>query len=637
MRGSSRFVWIAASFLVVSIATRVGLALFSGEQFSAHEWASLMGVGLIFDLSVLPYFLLPWALYDAVLPNYVSNHPLFNKWENRWAALWASLFLTFFITVAVSEFIFWNEFKVRFDFIAVDYLVYTHEVIGNIWQSYPIVFWLAGILAVSYGVFRISWPRGGTGHRAGWRVRWGRAGAVGLAMALSIGAVDRDLADAEPNVFVQQLSSNGFFSFAHAFRNNEIDYDRYYPSFGAADLNSKIRKLVNQSNAEFNALEGIGRTVTPGHPPRKVNVVLISVESLSADYLGVFGNKQGLTPVLDKLAGQGLHFTNLFATGTRTVRGLEALSVGTPPIPGQSIVRRPNNGGLKNLGGELKRAGWQPYWIYGGYGFFDNMNAFFKGNGHKIVDRSDISAEGIAIHHETVWGVADEDLYSLAMAKLDQEHARGGRFFAHIMTTSNHRPYTFPENRVDWPQKRREGVVKYSDWAIGDFLKRAADKPWFDNTLFILTTDHTAKAAGKTDLPTTRYHIPMIWYAPAFIKPGVMSRVMSQVDIPPTLMGWLGLKYESRFFGYDIFNLEPGRERAFISTYQKLGYLKGGRLVVLDVNKPPVILNGLPATPGSPPPAADQQLIDEAIAWYHAASFYFRSGLLKDGAREAGG
>ena len=170
----------------------------------------------------------------------------------------------------------------------------------------------------------------------------------------------------------------------------------------------------------------------------------------------------------------------------------------------------------------------------------------------------------------------------------------------------------------------------FTDWAIGDFIRRSAAKPWFDNTLFIITTDHTAKAAGKTDLPPSRYHIPMIWYAPRLLEPGVMGRLMSQIDVGPTLMGWLGLSYSSRFFGYDIFNLETARERAFISTYQKLGYLKGNRLVVLDVNREPVVLDGLPANPGIPPPPRDQQLIREAISWYQSASLYFRSGQLQD-------
>ncbi|NQV44380.1 MAG: sulfatase-like hydrolase/transferase, partial [Rhodospirillales bacterium] len=156
--------------------------------------------------------------------------------------------------------------------------------------------------------------------------------------------------------------------------------------------------------------------------------------------------------------------------------------------------------------------------------------------------------------------------------------------------------------------------------------------PWFKNTLFVITSDHTSKASGKSDLPVSRYHIPMIWYAPDMIEPGTMDRLMSQIDIAPTLLGWLGVDYQSRFFGYDIFNLTPGRERAFISTYQKLGYMKNGRLVVLDVNKEPVVQEGLDLPGNDPALTMDPSLVEEAIAWYQSASLYFSSGLLKENA-----
>jgi len=627
-RGARRLAWIAASFLIVSILTRVGLAFFTGEGFAPSEWARFMGVGLLFDLAVLPWFLFAWAVYDAFLPEF-SEHHTFGKWENRWSAVWGTLFLALFIVVAAAEFAFWEEFGGRFDFIAVDYLVYTHEVIGNIRESYPIALWMAIILGVCSVVSWFSWPRSRNDARSTRMVRWRRPVVVGVAIALGVGVVDQGIADTKSNAYVQQLSTNGLYAFAHAYRNNQLDYDKYYPMLKAADLNSEIRALVHQPSSNFTETQGIERNVQAHSPAKNVNVVLVFVESLSAEYLGIFGNKLGLTPELDKLAGQGLLFTNLYATGTRTVRGLEALSVGTPPIPGQSIVRRPKNGGLATLGAEMKEGGWIPYWIYGGYGFFDNMNAYFSGNGYTVVDRTDAEKEGVTIHAENIWGIADEDLFSLTLAKLDREHAQGNRFFAHVMTTSNHRPYTFPENRIDLPQGNREGVVKYTDWAIGDFIRRSAEKPWFDNTLFIIVADHTAKAAGKTDLPPSRYHIPMIWYAPGLIEPGVMGRLMSQIDIGPTLLGWLGLNYSSRFFGYDIFSLETGRERAFISTYQKLGYLKDGRLVVLDVNRDPTVTDGLPVNQDDPSSLTDSQLIKEAISWYQSASLYFHSGQLK--------
>jgi phosphoglycerol transferase MdoB-like AlkP superfamily enzyme len=622
-----RIVWIAAAFLTVSLATRIGLAVFSREAYGVWDWARFLGFGVLYDAAVLPGILLPWALYEAIRPM-LARFGWRGRLERIWAQIWAGLWLSFLLVVAAAEFAFWGEFSSRFDFIAVDYLVYTHEVIGNIRESYPTGWIMAGIFAVSLLLCRLTWPRGADSTRR-WPVRWALAGGVGaLAFGLP-SALSQDFAESHVNSFVGQLSNNGIFAFVHAFRHNELDYARYYPVLPKDRLENVTRSLLQQTNTRFLNETGIDREVGAVRPLRKVNIVLVSVESLSGEYLGHFGNTEGLTPELDRLADEGRLFTRFYATGTRTVRGLEALSVGTPPTPGQSIVRRPQNQGLENLGEELGENGWHPYWIYGGYGFFDNMNDYFAANHYTVIDRSAVGDAGVQIHHENIWGIADEDLYSLAMTAFDRSYAKGEAFFGHIMTTSNHRPFTFPDGRIDIESGRREGAVKYTDWAIGDFIRRARDKPWFDNTLFILTADHTAKASGRVDLPPDRYHIPMVWYAPKLVEPDVMSRLMSQMDLAPTLLGWLGIGYDSRFMGYDMATLEPGRERAFISTYQKLGYLKGDRLVVLDVNRPPVVEPGLPAQPGAPA-TDDRQLIEEGIAWYQAASRLFNSGGLED-------
>ena len=205
--------WIAAGFLLVSIATRIGLALFSDESYVLDEWARFVGVGLIFDLTVLPWFLLPWAVYDAVMPELAKHHPL-HKWENRWAAVWGNLFLTLFIIVAVAEFAFWAEFGSRFDFIAVDYLVYTHEVIGNIRESYPVALWTLAILGICSSISWISWPRGANDARSTWVVRWSRIAAVAVAIALGFGVVDQEIANTKSSAYVRQLSTNGIFAFA---------------------------------------------------------------------------------------------------------------------------------------------------------------------------------------------------------------------------------------------------------------------------------------------------------------------------------------------------------------------------------------------------------------------------------------
>jgi len=167
--------------------------------------------------------------------------------------------------------------------------------------------------------------------------------------------------------------------------------------------------------------------------------------------MGAFGNAKGLTPQLDRLAREGLLFTQLYATGTRTVRGLEALALSLPPTPGHSVVKRPNNDHLFTVGEVFAEKGYEPLYLYGGYGYFDNMEHFFGGNGYTVIDRT--ALDKADIHYENIWGVADEDLFTLTLRELDKRHTAGTKFFAHVMTTSNHRPYTYPAGRIDIPPR----------------------------------------------------------------------------------------------------------------------------------------------------------------------------------------
>jgi arylsulfatase A-like enzyme len=230
-----------------------------------------------------------------------------------------------------------------------------------------------------------------------------------------------------------------------------------------------------------------------------------------------------------------------------------------------------------------------------------------------------------AIHHENVWGVADEDLYTLSLKRFDDAYKAHKPFFAHVMTTSNHRPYTFPEGRGPWPQHVRQSAVLYTDWAIADFLKRARSKPWFADTVFIVTADHCAQSAGKAALPVFRYHIPMWVYSPGNIAPGRFEGLMGQIDVAPTLLGLLGFDYDSRFYGVDVFEHAP--ERAFVGTYQLLGYLKADRLVQLSPHrhvatlKPAMLHDELQADV-----AEDPHTTLQAISAYETAAHAFQHG-----------
>ena len=624
--------WLATVFLAIAFLTRLILLVKTGSGVPINPlyWSYLFVVGLGYDLVAFVYFAWPLVLYLWLVPNrVVASRPL----QIVLAAVCLVL-VYILLFVAAAEWLFWDEFASRFNFIAVDYLVYSREVIGNIRASYPVGKLLA-LLGVAAALVLYFTRRRWVPRRDASRLRARSMVTLGwlLATLAVTFLVDGEDKERTGNAYVNQLAGNGIYEFFSAYRNNELDYERFYRTLPDPAAFVKLRELLKTPEARFLSDDphDISRAIENPRPEKHLNVILISVESLSGDLLTAFGNTKGITPNLDALAEHSLFFTNLYASGTRTVRGLEALSLAVPPTPGQSIVKRPDNENLFSLGSVFDSKGYDSMFVYGGYGYFDNMNYFFSHNGYRIADRSDIPRE--QVHSGNVWGVADEDLFTLTMREADRTVADGKPFFAHVMTTSNHPPFTYPADRIDLPSGKagRAGAVKYTDWAIGDFLKRAAGKPWFDDTIFVITADHCASSWGRSALPMNRYHIPLFIYSPKHVQPARVDRLMSQIDIPPTILGLLDFSYTSRFYGYDIMKLEPGRERIVLGNYQKAGYLRGDVLTVLAPKQS--VQQSVPkfdasgdATPLDQP---RPELIDEAVAYYQTTSYLFGRGLMR--------
>lgn len=677
--------WFAATFLIIESLVRLALFIKTGANVpnQGTTLAYIFVTGLLYDTVTLTYFVWPLLIYLWIVPSHAGRHRGWHRWLLYIASLlvcmllgaaglhfiygiphrslWpltalffyflplgafnhasktgqrllyivASLILFAMLLIAAAEWLFWDEFGTRFNFIAVDYLIYTHAVLGNIQESYPLGRWISLILLVTLTVVALTrrglYTLDDRSHFAG------RSLVVAAWLVLTVlvtGAVNAQMKDRYTNPYINALAGNGIYQFFAALRANRLDYPSFYATLPDDKAFAIVRDMLQTPDATYLSSDptDITRAIHAAGPERHLNVVLISVESLSGEYLAHFGNKEGLTPNIDALAGQGLFFTQLYANGTRTVRGLEALSISVPPTPGDSLLRQPNNQGLFSLADIFNVRGYQSDFVYGGYGYFDNMDDFFSHNGYNAIDRNAVPKD-MPIHSENVWGIADEDLYTLAMRRMDASQAQGKPFFLHIMTTSNHRPYTFPKGRIDGAQGDRPSAIKYTDWAIGDFIRRMREKSYFDDTIFVISADHCANSAGKSAIPVNMYHIPLIIYAPKYLPPQHIDRMMAQIDIPPTILGLLNFSYRSRFFGYDIMKLTTGKERAFPATYQKLGFLQKDRLTILSPKqRVEQVWPNFQTGDATSPPHEDAQAIDRAIASYQVAAKLFKEGRMK--------
>ncbi|PJE44356.1 MAG: sulfatase [Flavobacterium sp.] len=489
------------------------------------------------------------------------------------------LFVLIMVQNAVSEFFFWNEFGVRYNFIAVDYLVYTNTVIGNIMESYPVVplFLGVGIITVSITYWIVKQTKSYLDKLPDFKEKLKSTGIYAFAVLISLFGIPYLAQKANSdNVFANELQANGIYKFAVAFESSELDFDTYYKTLpedkAFTILNGKISGTKGQSTI---------RKITSDSTALTKNVVLITVESLSGDFMTEYGNDKHITPFLDSLADKSLQFTNLYAVGNRTVRGLEAVTLCLPPSAAESVVKRKDNKNKFSTGAVFKNKGYAVKYFYGGDAFFDNMEDFFGGNGYDIIDKKAFKPEEITF--QNIWGVCDEDMYRKAIKEMNNEAKENRPFFNHIMTVSNHRPFTYPEGKIDisGKSKSRSGGVKYTDYALKQFFAMSKKQSWFNNTVFVIVADHCASSSGKTELPLEKYRIPAMVYAPGFITPKQVPTLMSQIDLMPTVMGMLHFSYESKFYGQDVFSPDY-KPRAFVATYQDLGLIKDNVLTLIS-------------------------------------------------------
>ena len=355
----SSLIGLGILWLLIDFGVRVWLLIYSADKVSWSIWDLIKTffVGTLFDLSVIPQGLLLVAIYLTLIPR---------KWFDTKIQRISILFIVWLSSVlmlfgGVSEFFFWQEFQNRFNFIAVDYLIYTTEVLKNIQESYPVflIFAFIGIIAGGITWFfnkkLLSWD---TEIRIGKRMLV----LVGVVLVIPIAffSFNGSYKNISTNSYNSQLAGNGLYELFSAFRNNELDYEQFYKTLPEEQVEKNMRALLTTPDAQM--ISGTPwdytKQITGQTNGKKPNVVVITVESLSSDYLGVYGGTEGITPNLDRIAKESLWFSRVYATGTRTVRGLEAVSLSIPPTPGQSIVRRPNNQDLFTMGSVFRSQGY---------------------------------------------------------------------------------------------------------------------------------------------------------------------------------------------------------------------------------------------------------------------------------------
>ncbi|MCI1227734.1 LTA synthase family protein [Kerstersia gyiorum] len=572
--------------LILFLVSRTGLALWQWDRVSAVQdfWRIWLG-GLRIDLAMLgmlaalPLFLSPW----------LGHSPR----ATRWTAIWfrACWLLLAIMEAATPQFL--AEYDTRPNRLFFIYLVYPEEVLSMLWTGYKLsvggaIIGVAAMLWIGFKLFPLNAlpdARRAWGWRPVLSVVFAALAFISIRGTLQHRPINPSTVAFANDAMVNALALNSFYSVTYAaYRmKDERSAESLYGGMAPEEAIAIVRTTADLPATPDNpAIPTLHRQQASRTVDKPRNLVLIVEESLGAQFVGSLGG-QNLTPELDALAQEGWFFTRTYATGTRSVRGLEALTTGFPPTPAEAVVKMPNaQTGFFTLAELLGRQGYGSRFLYGGEAHFDNMRGFFLGNGFdEVVDLPRFSTKPEFVGS---WGASDEDMFKELDHLLMQQ--RGKPEFILAFSVSNHSPWEYPEGRItpDGEPDTVENTVRYADWALGRFFETARTRPYWDDTVFLVVADHDARVYGATDIPVERFHIPALILGGS-IAPRTDDRLISQIDLPPTLLSLIGISSEHPMIGSDLTVRSPGR--AIMQFGDNYGYLRGDQLLVLRPNLDP--------------------------------------------------
>jgi phosphoglycerol transferase MdoB-like AlkP superfamily enzyme len=588
-------VMLAIGGFVVLFVSRLGLMLWQRQRISAHDmWLTCLLQGARVDAIQLAQICFIPALFAplSVIP------ALWDVWQG-FTAFWVVGAVAFLLFMEAATPGFVAEYDVRPNRLFVEYLKYPKEVCSMLWRGFRVhVVSVLGLLAVVI-VLLSEYTEPWLELPPLWSplltlLTW-------LPILLVLALVIRSSfghRPANPTTFalttdnlVNSLILNSAWSVLYAIYN--LKHEKK-----SADMYGKL--TVEEMFAEYDDAHGDGRhsdvdaeapTMRRHEPSRSrskpLNLVIILEESMGATFVESLGGVP-VTPELEKLKEQGWWFENMYATGTRSVRGIEAVVSGFPPTPAPSVVKLSlSQSNFFSIASLLAAQGYHTEFIYGGEADFDNMQGFFRGNGFQsIIEQKDFESPAFV----SSWGVSDGDLFDKTHERLQALHGCGQPFFTLVFTSSNHSPFEFPDGLIELYDSEKgtdRNAVKYADHVLGHFFERARASDYWQDTLFVVVADHDIRVRGDSLVPLRNFHIPALMLG-ADLEPRRIRSVASQIDIPVTALSLMGIDAQHPMPGRDLSREAddlPGR--AMMQFEEHYGWLEGDELVVLRSGKPP--------------------------------------------------
>ncbi|MDX2418444.1 MAG: LTA synthase family protein [Xanthomonadales bacterium] len=535
--------------------------------------------------------------------------------------------ITFFVVwVELGTIPYIDQYDARPNYIYVEYLKYPREVFSMLLTSYGLLMVIVALVTLASAW--VAWRLTTGASRASSYQRVPGALLLMPVIAVLIFAMIRSTLDHHPvnpstvafttDSMVNQLPLNSPYTLIYAIYEQYRDAKGGAANYGKMDENEALRIVVEYAGLEGKVdLQSSSPTmhdqVATRRLDRPLNLVIILEESLGAEFVGSLGGKD-LTPNLDALADEGIWFERLYATGTRSVRGIEAIVSGFPPTSKRSVVKlTETQKDFFTIANVLQKQNFQTSFIYGGSAHFDNMRRFFLNNGFQtVIDQKDFEDP----RFESTWGVSDEDLFLKAHEYLSN---RGDQpFFSLVFSSSNHKPFEIPAGKVETrtgPEGPREMAVAYADYALGRFLELARVSNYWDNTVFLVVSDHNSRVKGAHLIPIERFHVPGVILGSG-IDPRRVPGITSQIDLLPTLLSLMGVDSRHPAIGRDLTSPEfyQGGGRAQLQYHGIQGWLVDGKVVIMQRKLPRKSYLHTPGSNLTLDPTPDHTLEQQALA-----------------------
>lgn len=562
---------------------------------SFNDWLTVVTNGLRIDISTLCYLLIIPTLCSAVVL-FIGRETKLLKWFLR---IWLVSIMMILVYMEVLTPTFILEYDLRPNRLFIEYLIYPKEVFSMLWTGYKVEILLTSIALIIATKLSILLFNAHYVAPLKTTTTLKLVTTSILILMLFIGArsslghrpINPAMMAFSTDHLLNDLTLNSTYSVIYAALQmaNDQSSEQFYGKMSDQEVINTVRASTLTPTSMFT--EPTKPTLAhkiASYKGKPKNLVIILQESLGARYVGGLGGLP-LTPNLDQLMREGWNFSNLFATGTRSVRGIEAVVTGFTPTPARAVVKL--NKSQRNffaIADFLAKQHYHTQFIYGGESHFDNMKSFFLGNGFKeIVDSPSFDN----IDFEGSWGASDEDLFHQADIELTKLASNDQPFFSLVFTSSNHSPYEFPDNKIeryDNEKNTRNNAVKYADFALGKFFNKAKTSNYWQDTVFIVIADHDSRVAGASLVPIEHFRIPGVILGKD-ITPKADSRLTSHIDIAPTLLSLIGASGETPMLGHDMTQDIPvNKLRAMMQYDKNFAYMTNDSVTILQPQKAPL-------------------------------------------------